>query len=73
MFSESRIDQDVDQCGGSRNQRVIINPPKLVSSQEQPNASQSLTVLVDSKEISNPEVSVYNFIPLVCALQLLKN
>lgn len=73
MFGESRVDRDVDQCGGSRSHRVIINPPKLVSSQEQPNASQSLTVLVDSKEISNPEVSIYNFIPLVCAPQLLKN
>ena len=58
MSSGSSVDC-LDQHGSSRQQIVISDSPKLLlSSQERLNSSQSLTVLVDSKEISNPQVCI---------------
>ena len=57
MFGGSSVDR-LDQHSSSRHQHLITDSPKLVSSQERLNSSQPLTVLVDSKEISNPHVRV---------------
>ena len=54
------------QNGGSRGQHPVNHSPKLTT-QEQQNSSQHLTVLVDSKEIANPQVCL-NLISLEWSL-----
>ena len=60
MSGGSSVDR-LDQCGGSRDQHLISDSPGLLSSQGRPNSSQVLSVLVDSKEISNPQVCLYSY------------
>lgn len=55
MFGGSSVDH-VDQHDSSTHQHLITDSPNLLSSQEKLNSSQPLTVLVDSKEISNPQI-----------------